>query len=108
MQRYGRLGWLKMSDAVKIALIGLICPIVTLLLNRLFSKRDKAENKAEDEIAALRAKHKEDMQATNQELTIICYGTLACLKGLAEQGCDGPVHDAIDRLEKHLNIQAHS
>ena len=35
-------------------------------------------------------------------------GVLAALKGLAEQGCDGPVHDAIDTLEKHLNIQAHS
>ena len=28
---------------------------------------------------------------------------LACLKGLAEQDCNGPVHDGIDRMEKYLN-----
>lgn len=41
------------------------------------------------------------------EQTIIVYGVLACLKGLKEQGCDGPVTDAVDKLEKHLNLAAH-
>lgn len=43
----------------------------------------------------------------NEELCINTYGLLACLKGLAEKGCDGPVHDAIERIEKHLNVKAH-
>lgn len=34
-------------------------------------------------------------------------GVLACLKGLKEQGCDGPVIDAIERIEEHINKQAH-
>ena len=38
---------------------------------------------------------------------MICYGVLACLKGLKEQGCDGPVSDALDKLEKYLNKAAH-
>ena len=42
-----------------------------------------------------------------KEQTLICYGVMACLKGLAEQGCDGPVHDALGKLEKHLNKAAH-
>lgn len=42
-----------------------------------------------------------------QEQTLICFGVLACLKGLKEQGCDGPVTLALDKLEKHLNETAH-
>ena len=42
-----------------------------------------------------------------EEQTLLCYGIKACLQGLAEQGCDGPVHDALDKLEKHLNQKAH-
>lgn len=45
-----------------------------------------------------------DMAAEN---TLQCYCLLACLRGLEEQGCDGPVHDGINRLEKYLNQKAH-
>lgn len=48
-----------------------------------------------------------DIKALKNEQTIICYGVLAALKGLKEQGCNGPVTLAIDKLEKHMNIQAH-
>ena len=48
-----------------------------------------------------------EIKLLKQEQTIICYGVLAALKGLSEQGCNGPVTQAIDKLEKHLNIQAH-
>ena len=43
-----------------------------------------------------------------EEQQVVCYGVLACLRGLREQGCDGPVNDAINTLEKHLNEQAHN
>jgi len=48
-----------------------------------------------------------DIQEIKAEQTILTYGVLACLKGLAEQGCDGPVHEAIDQIEKYLNQKAH-
>ena len=48
-----------------------------------------------------------DIAAMKEENTLIVYGLLACLKGLHEQGCDGPVDDAINRLEKYLNKKAH-
>ena len=48
-----------------------------------------------------------DIKALKNEQTVICYGVLAALKGLSEQGCNGPVTAAIDKLEKHLNVQAH-
>ena len=43
-----------------------------------------------------------------EEQTLLCYGIKACLQGLAEQGCDGPVHEALDKLDRHLNKKAHS
>ena len=49
----------------------------------------------------------EDIKSIKDELCLLTYGLLACLKGLAEQGCDGPVTDATVKLEKHLNQQAH-
>ena len=42
-----------------------------------------------------------------KEQTLIVYGLLACLKGLQEQGCNGPVTKAINKLEKHINQRAH-
>ena len=37
----------------------------------------------------------------------IAKGTLAALKGLKEQGCNGPVSDALEELEGHIFQQAH-
>ena len=48
-----------------------------------------------------------ELKAILKEQTLICFGVLACLKGLKEQGCNGPVTKALDRLEKHLNQAAH-
>lgn len=42
-----------------------------------------------------------------QELCLLTYGVLACLKGLKEKGCNGPVTEAIDKIEKHINKAAH-
>ena len=52
-------------------------------------------------------KQDKDIQAIKEEQTILTQGVLACLKGLKEQGCDGPVALAIKQIENHLNKQAH-
>lgn len=48
-----------------------------------------------------------DIKAIKEEQTVLTYGMLACLKGLKEQGCNGPVTEAINKVEKHLNQKAH-
>lgn len=48
-----------------------------------------------------------DIKSIKEEQTLLTYGVLACLKGLAEQGCDGPVKEAINKIEKHINQMAH-
>lgn len=52
-------------------------------------------------------KQSRELAAILEEQTVICFGVLACLKGLKEQGCNGPVTEALSRLEKHLNRAAH-
>ena len=52
-------------------------------------------------------KQDKDIKAIKEEQTILTQGVLACLKGLKEQGCDGPVTAAIKQIETHLNKQAH-
>ena len=71
--------------------LGVICGAAVWCVK--FVARQKAQDKAITEI-----KH---------EQTLICYGVLACLKGLGEQGCNGPVTEARNKLEKHLNRAAH-
>ena len=52
-------------------------------------------------------KQDEELATILREQTLVCYGVLACLKGLKEQGCNGPVTEALSKLEKHLNQAAH-
>lgn len=48
-----------------------------------------------------------EIEKLKSEQCLLTYGILACLKGLKEQGCNGPVTEAIDKIEKHTNKQAH-
>ena len=52
-------------------------------------------------------KQDEEIEKMKGEQCLLTYGILACLKGLKEQGCNGPVTEAIDKIEKHINKQAH-
>lgn len=53
------------------------------------------------------SRQEEDIKAMKTEQTLLTYGVLACLKGLKERGCNGPVTEAINKIEKHLNQKAH-
>ena len=74
-----------------ITALGVILGVV-LAIHRWYLKNEKQDN---------------DIKAIKEEQTILTKGVLACLKGLKEQGCDGPVTTAICDIEEHLNKQAH-
>lgn len=78
--------------------IGSVLTAVSVIWKYLSKANDfiKRQEKQDIELAAIRS-----------EQTLLCFGIKACLQGLAEQGCNGPVHDALDKLEKHLNKAAH-
>ena len=52
-------------------------------------------------------KQDEEIEKVKNQQCLLTYGILACLKGLSEQGCNGPVTEAINKIEKHINKQAH-
>ena len=52
-------------------------------------------------------KQDRDIKAIKEEQSVLVHGVLACLMGLKEQGCNGPVTEAIEQIENHLNKQAH-
>lgn len=85
-------------NAQTIITIGSVLTAVGVILKYLSKANDfiKRQEKQDVELAAIRS-----------EQTLLCYGIKACLEGLAEQGCNGPVHKALDMLEKHLNKAAH-
>ena len=61
----------------------------------------------EEDMKKLRDETKDAVKSIQEEQTLIVYGLLASLKGQHEQGCNGPVTEAIDKLEKHINQKAH-
>lgn len=73
--------------AALLALVGYI-----LRAHNWFSKQNKQEGQ---------------IKAIKEEQQLLTYGILACLKGLKEQGCDGPVTEAINKIDKYLNQRAH-
>lgn len=56
---------------------------------------------------ARQKKQDEELAAMRGELQLICFGLKACLSGLHDQGCNGPVTEALNLLDKHLNKKAH-
>ena len=87
------------------AVIGAIVALVTYFskMVRWFDKQKKQDN----DIKEIKQHHEDDMASIKKEQTLLVYGVLACLKGLKEQGCNGPVTEAISRIEKYLNQKSH-
>ena len=87
------------------AVLGAIAVIWKWINGGVEMAKKPAEN--EKHIEELSQHHEADMREMREELRILTYGILACLKGQQEQGCNGPVTDAVVMIEKHLNKKAH-
>lgn len=97
------------SVANEIILIG----AVVLALGNIISAavaivkwRDK-KKKEQEKTAQLDEKQDEAIKELKKEQTLLCYAITACLDGLHQQGCNGQVTDALNRMSKYLNQQAH-
>lgn len=87
------------------AFFGAVIAIVTYF-SKVVRWVDK-QSKQDEEIKAIKKHHEEDVKALKEEQTLLVEGILACLKGLQEKGCNGPVTKAIDKYEDYLNHKAH-
>lgn len=76
------------------ALLGALAVIISYLIKFvMWLTRQKKQDK--------------EIRDINEELTLLTYAIRACLTGLQKLGCDGPVTDAIDKIDKHINQKAH-
>lgn len=86
------LTWQSLIGAA--AIIGAFVALVTYL-RKLFGWFERQE------------KQDKEIKSIKDEQALLVRGILACLKGLHEKGCNGPVTAAIDEIETHINKQAH-
>ena len=87
------------------AFVAAVIALVTYF-SKLVRWVDK-QNEQDQEIKKLKQHHEDDIASIKEEQTLLVYGILACLQGLREQGCNGPVTEAIGRYENYLNQKAH-
>lgn len=95
------------GGGVGAAIVSGVFSLIKHRLERRDEVADREDEKEAAEILALRAQHERDIADLYGELQLHTYAMLACLKGLKEQGCNGPVTEAIGKIEKHLNQKAH-
>jgi Na+/melibiose symporter-like transporter len=87
------------------AIVGAVVSLATFF-SKLVRWVDR-QKKQDEDIKQLKKHHEEDIKSIKEEQTLLVFGILACLKGLSEQGCNGPVTEAIHKYEKYLNQKAH-
>ena len=90
-----------LAASVLAALTAIVTFFVKLV--RWVDRQKEQDEKLKD----LKATHNQDMETIQREQTLMIYGILAALKGLQEKGCNGPVTEAIDKIDKYLNQKAH-
>lgn len=93
-----------------LALWGIIYAVI-----KWFQKQEKQTTDIEalkqlhlEDMEKARNKEASDIQSIKDELCVLDYAMLATLDGLKQLHCNGNVTKAHDRLEKHLNQQAHN
>lgn len=93
-----------------ISSISVIIGFIVLIYNFLKkSTFDKIETNSK-EIAEIKAEVgwlKSEARDSKEERLILVNGVLACLKGLKEQGCNGPVTEGIKQIEDYLMKKSH-
>lgn len=87
------------------AVVGALTALIALFVKIVrWIDHQKEQDKDIEDIRQQMVQHNRE---TKEEQTLLTYGILACLKGLQQQDCNGPVTEAINRIEKHLNQKAH-
>lgn len=87
------------------AVIGALTAIFAFVYKGI--KWVQVQNQQTVDIRALRQQQAEDIQDLKDEQCLISWAMLACLDGLKQLNCNGPVTEAHNKLEKHLNQKAH-
>ena len=82
-----------------ITAIGTPLTVMAVKIGRFLKRLDNLEDWTRHQQA--------DIEDSKQEREILLQASLACLKGLEEQGCNGPVKKGIEDIEAFLYDRAH-
>lgn len=96
--------------AAAIAIITVIGGFFAGIFKWYKSKIDDRFEALENEIKELQSETDDQghsIKDSKEEMYILINGLLACLKGLKEQGCNGPVTQGIKDIEHYLNKKTH-
>ncbi len=92
-----------------IILIGGVMGALTAIVGAIAAILKYRDKRKEQERIQQEENEKQDaaIEEIKSEQTLICYAVTACLDGLHQQGCNGEVTKALEKMRKHLNLQAH-
>jgi predicted histidine transporter YuiF (NhaC family) len=85
-----------------IGALGVIFGVVIAFVKWL-SKQEKQTK----DIKELKEHHNDDLKNVQEELCVVNYAVLASLDALIQNGYNGKVTEAHDKLQKHINKKAH-
>ena len=103
---YITLGQIGAGVALIFGIIKFIEYVYNLLKNTTLDKISQNANDIK-ELKAEVGLLKSEVQDSKEERLILVNGVLACLKGLKEQGCNGPVTIGIQQIEEYLMKKSH-
>lgn len=98
---------------IKIAAVLTALGVIGNLAWKIFERYHKIKSydskiaAVESKIAELQADTQTKMQQIQAEQCMQTYVLQAVLEGLHQQGCNGPVSEAREKLSKYINKQAH-
>lgn len=97
-------------DIVLVAEILTAASVIVGFIVGIYKFVDTTKRKDEEhsrQIEEIKKNQDEKIKKIQTEQTLLCYCVRAVLDGQHQQGCNGMVTDAINRLDKHLNKAAH-
>lgn len=76
-------------------------------INETNEKINNAHTLENESLAQMQQETDAKLQQISSELCMISYGLMAALDGLHQLNCNGPVTEAREKFDKHINKQAH-
>ena len=93
-------------DIIKLAeIIGACSVILGVVIGgyKMYDKLIDRLGELEKRVSSL----EQENHSIKKENTLVIYALGACLDGLHQQGCNGKVTEAMDKISKYINDAAH-
>ena len=93
-------------DIIKLAEILGACLVILGVIIGVYKVYDKSIDRMDSLEKRVKCLEDENRQI-KKENTLVIYALSACLDGLHQQGCNGKVSEAIEKINKYINNAAH-